>query len=160
MDWLKLVNLLKGHKVYLQTHNFPDPDALASAFGIQVFLRAHGVETTICYSGEVETNSTKKMIDVFHIEAYEIDEITDMSPEDYIVTIDGQKYNSNLTDFPGNEVACIDHHPTVVEIEYEYKDIRIVGACSTIIAQYFKQPSSVLLLLLSKSFHRRFLNPF
>ena len=51
MDWLKLVNLLKGHKVYLQTHNFPDPDALASAFGMQVFLRAHGVESTICYSG-------------------------------------------------------------------------------------------------------------
>ena len=49
MDWLKLVNLLKGHKVYLQTHNFPDPDALASAFGIQVFLRAHGVASTNRY---------------------------------------------------------------------------------------------------------------
>ena len=144
MDWLKLVNLLKGHKVYLQTHNFPDPDALASAFGIQVFLRAHGVETTICYSGEVETNSTKKMMDVFHIEAYEIDEITDMSPEDYIVTIDGQKYNSNLTDFPGNEVACIDHHPTMIPCAYEYSDLRICGACASIVANYFKESETTL----------------
>ncbi len=144
MDWLKLVNLLKGHKVYLQTHNFPDPDALASAFGMQVFLRAHGVESTICYAGEVETNSTKKMMDVFQIEAYEIDEITDMAAEDYIVTIDGQKYNSNLTDFPGNEVACIDHHPTMIPCAYEYSDLRICGACASIVANYFKESQTTL----------------
>lgn len=144
MDWLKLVNLLKGHKVYLQTHNFPDPDALASAFGMQVFLRAHGVESTICYAGEVETNSTKKMMDVFHIEAYEIDEITDMATEDYIVTIDGQKYNSNLTDFPGNEVACIDHHPTMIPCAYEYSDLRICGACASIVTNYFKESQTTL----------------
>lgn len=144
MDWLKLVNLLKGHKVYLQTHNFPDPDALASAFGMQVFLRAHGVESTICYAGEVETNSTKKMMDVFQIEAYEIDEITDMATEDYIVTIDGQKYNSNLTDFPGNEVACIDHHPTMIPCAYEYSDLRICGACASIVANYFKESQTTL----------------
>lgn len=144
MDWLKLVNLLKGHKVYLQTHNFPDPDALASAFGMQVFLRAHGVESTICYAGEVETNSTKKMMDVFHIEAYEIDEITDMATEDYIITIDGQKYNSNLTDFPGNEVACIDHHPTMIPCAYEYSDLRICGACASIVTNYFKESQTTL----------------
>ena len=144
MDWLKLVNLLKGHKVYLQTHNFPDPDALASAFGMQVFLRAHGVASTICYAGEVETNSTKKMMDVFHIEAYEIDEITDMATEDYIVTIDGQKYNSNLTDFPGNEVACIDHHPTMIPCAYEYSDLRICGACASIVTNYFKESQTTL----------------
>ena len=48
MDWRRLVNLLKNHMVYLQTHNFPDPDALAAAFGMQVFLKANGVETTNC----------------------------------------------------------------------------------------------------------------
>ena len=144
MEYLKLVKLLKGHKVYLQTHNFPDPDALASAFGMQVFLRAHGVESTICYSGEVEKNSTKKMFEVFHIEAFEIDEITDMSPEDYIVTIDGQKFNSNLTDFPGNEVACIDHHPTMIPCAYEYSDLRICGACASIVADYFMKSKTTL----------------
>ncbi len=144
MDWLKLVSLLKGHKVYLQTHNFPDPDALASAFGMQVFLRAHGVETTICYAGEVEANSTKKMMEVFQIDAYEIDNIHDMKPEDYIVTIDGQKFNSNLTDFPGDEVACIDHHPTMKPCAYQYSDLRICGACASIVASYFKESGTTL----------------
>lgn len=144
MDWLKLVSLLKGHKVYLQTHNFPDPDALASAYGMQVFLRAHGVESTICYAGEVEANSTKKMMEVFQIDACEIDDIHDMKPEDYIVTIDGQKYNSNLSDFPGDEVACIDHHPTMKPCAYQYSDLRICGACASIVTSYFKESGTTL----------------
>ena len=144
MDWHKLIELLKDHKVYLQTHNFPDPDALASAYGMQVFLRAHGVESTICYSGEVEKNSTKKMLEVFHIDAYEINDITDMSSDDYIVTIDGQKFNSNLTDFPGDEVACIDHHPTMIPCAYKYSDLRICGACASIVTNYFKESETTL----------------
>ena len=48
MAWNDLVELLKGHKTYLQTHNFPDPDAIASAFGMQQFLKKHDIETTLC----------------------------------------------------------------------------------------------------------------
>lgn len=144
MDWLKLIELLKGHKVYLQTHNFPDPDALASAYGLQVFLRAHGVESTICYAGEIEANSTKKMLEVFQIEALEIDDIPDMKETDYIVTVDGQKFNSNLTDFPGDEVACIDHHPTMKPCAYKYSDLRICGACASMVANYFKESETTL----------------
>ena len=33
-----LIELLRGHKVYLQTHNFPDPDAISSAFGLKRYL--------------------------------------------------------------------------------------------------------------------------
>ena len=33
-----LIDLCKGRRVYIQTHNFPDPDAIASAFGLQRFL--------------------------------------------------------------------------------------------------------------------------
>ena len=42
MEPMKLVELLKGNVVYIQTHNFPDPDAIASAFGLQYFLKQHG----------------------------------------------------------------------------------------------------------------------
>lgn len=137
MDWKKLVELLKGHKVYIQTHNFPDPDALASAYGLQVFLAAHGVSAIICYAGTIEKLSAKRMMEVFDFCLYNIDEISDMRPEDYIVTVDSQKFNANITDFIGDEVACIDHHPTFIPCEYQYKDVRIVGSCSTLIAEYF-----------------------
>lgn len=137
MNWYALVELLKGHKTYLQTHNFPDPDALASAYGMQQFLKQHGVETTICYEGTIDKLSTKRMLSEFNIEAYSYSELGVIEEEDYIVTIDGQKYNANFTDLPGDEVACIDHHPTYIECEYKYSDIRLVGACSSMVAEYF-----------------------
>lgn len=139
MDWKKLVDILKGHKVYIQTHNYPDPDAMASGLGLQVFLKQHGVESTMCYDGKIEKLSTKRMLDVFQFEIYNIEDILDMSATDYIVTVDAQKFNANITDFIGNEVACIDHHPTFIQCEYQYKDIRLVGACATLVAQYFKE---------------------
>ncbi len=144
MNYEHLIEILQNHTVYLQTHNYPDPDALASAYGMQVFLRAHGVASTICYEGTIEKNSTKRMIEEFGIEAVHIDDLQDMCETDYIVTVDGQKYNSNLTDFPGNEIACIDHHPTITPCAYEYSDIRICGACSSIVASYFKESNTTL----------------
>ena len=33
-----LVSLCRNHPVYIQTHNFPDPDAIASAYGLQKLL--------------------------------------------------------------------------------------------------------------------------
>lgn len=142
-DYHKLIELLKGHKVYLQTHNFPDPDALASAFGLKMFLKEFDIDTIICHRGMIEKNNTKRMCDLFSIETTNDGMLVEMKPEDYIVTIDGQKYNSNFVDLPGDEVACIDHHPTMIECEYKYKDVRICGACSSIIADYFKQSGIV-----------------
>ncbi|MBQ3545419.1 MAG: DHH family phosphoesterase [Lachnospiraceae bacterium] len=143
MDWKELINLLKGHKTYLQMHNFPDPDAMASAYGMQQFLKYHGIETTICYEGTIDKLSTKRMITEFNMEVFPYSEVeADMKEADYIVTIDGQKYNSNFTDLPGDEVACIDHHPTYIECEYKYKDVRITGACSSIIAEYFYESNT------------------
>lgn len=137
MDPLQLVELLKGHKNYIQTHNYPDPDAVASAFGLQYFLKHHGVDAQICYDGTVEKLSTKKMFEVFGIDVLPAEEIKGMAKEDYIVAVDSQKYNANLTDLIGDEVACIDHHPTFIECAYKYKDIRTAGACATLIAEYF-----------------------
>lgn len=144
IEWERLVGLLKGHVVYLQTHNFPDPDALAAAFGMQVFLNANGVASTICYAGNIEKNSTKRMIEEFGIQAVNINQLPHMVKEDYIVTIDAQKYNSNITDFVGTEVACIDHHPTMTPCAYEYSDIRICGSCCSLVTSYFIESNTTI----------------
>lgn len=133
-----LVELLKNHTVYIQTHNFPDPDAIASAFGLQAFLKHYGVESTLCYYGKIDKFSTKRMLTTFGIDIYGKEELSAMTDGDYIVNVDSQKHNANVMDFIGDEVACIDYHPTFIEADYQYKDIRIVGACATLIAEYFQ----------------------
>ena len=134
-----LIALLKDHKTYIQTHNFPDPDAISSAYGLQMLLKSFGIETKLCYDGSIDKLSTKRMLTLFEMDIENVGTISDMRESDYIVTIDGQKYNTNFTDLIGDEVACIDHHPTVIECEYRYRDLRMVGACASIVTSYYQE---------------------
>lgn len=149
-----LIELIKGHRVFIQPHNYPDPDAIASAYGLQVLLEKFGLVTIICHHGNIDRTATASMVSEFEIKLVSDDELRDMTEADYIITIDSQKGNSNIRDLPGDEVACIDHHPIFVDIsDYKFTDIRIVGSCSTIIADYYREnniemPNDVATMLL------------
>lgn len=133
-----LIELCQGYPVYIQTHNFPDPDAIASAYGLQKLLGMYGVESILCYDGRIDKLSASKMLDTFHIQMFPYESlVSDMQETDRIICVDTQKHGGNVTDFVGDEVACIDHHPTYVPIEYRYQDIRITGSCATLIAEYY-----------------------
>ena len=137
--FLQLADLCRGHAVYIQTHNFPDPDAIASAYGLQELLKEYGVTSVLCYDGKIDKLSASKMLDAFHIQMIPYEALRGtMRPEDYIICVDAQKLSGNITDFIGDEVACIDHHPVFAPIEYRYRDIRQTGACATIIAGYYR----------------------
>lgn len=144
MNPLDLIEILKNHTVYIQTHNFPDPDAIASAFGLQQFLAYHGIEATLCYDGKIDRLSAKKMLETFGIAMRSKNDLLDMKENDLIVLVDSQKLNSNVTDLIGDEVACIDHHPIFFSYDYQYRDIRPVGSCSCIIASYYQKTNTPL----------------
>lgn len=132
-----LLNLLKNRRVLIQTHNFPDPDAAASAYGLQIFLKNFDIPSDIVYDGEISKPNLMHMLETLNIEMTHISQ-ADIKKSDYIVIVDAQSSNSNITDCGGTVVACIDHHPTFIKTKYLFKDIRIVGACSSIIASWFK----------------------
>lgn len=137
-DFKELVELCKGHRVYVQTHNFPDPDAIASAYGISKLLALYDIESKLCYDGRIDKLSASKLLNTFQMQIYPYAELLkEMEEDDYIICVDTQKHGGNVTDFVGEEVACIDHHPTFVPMEYKYQDIRITGACATLVAEYF-----------------------
>lgn len=137
-NFIDLVELCRGHNIYIQTHNFPDPDAIASAYGLQKLLLCYDIHSALCYDGRIDKLSASKMLDVFQIEMLSYESLKpDMRKDDYIICVDSQKNSGNVTDFAGDEVACIDHHPTFVPTEYRYQDIRITGACATLISEYY-----------------------
>lgn len=140
MEFLKLVELCKDKKVWIQTHNFPDPDAIGSAFGLQELLKHYNIDTKLCYEGAIDKLSTSKMTELLKIEIFSYSEIIDeIQPTDMIILVDCQKNTGNTIDMIGHELAAIDHHPTTVQVDYEYSDIRITGACASIIAEYYKE---------------------
>lgn len=123
--------------IYIQMHNHPDPDSLASGFGLQYLLKEKGIQSTLCYYGELNKSNLLKMIEIFSIHVIHIDDIKNLNEEDCVILVDCQRGEGNVYPLPIQTVYCIDHH-TDLQREYEFSDIRSeLGACSTIITEYF-----------------------
>jgi len=135
---MDLVNLLKKEKyIYIQTHNYPDHDAVASAFALQEFFKNSGIQSYLTFDGDIQRDSLLDMISSLKIDIRKIAEY-DMSREDKIVIVDGCKGNKNVTDLIGDEVGVIDHHQVEKAEDVPFNDIRSdYGACSSIIFKYF-----------------------
>lgn len=139
-DFRDLVKICKGRKVYIQTHNFPDADAVGSAYGVKKLFEHFGIASDLCCSGQIDRKATAKMLDIIGTEMLSYDALKNtLKPDDYIVCVDSQKNGGNITDFVGEEIACIDHHPTTSDAQYLYHDVLITGACSSMVAWYFKE---------------------
>lgn len=134
----KLVNSISKNHIYIQTHNFPDPDAISSAFALQNLLKTRNISSTICYTGKIDRYSTVQMIKDLKIEIINVNDLDCMNEDDEIILVDSQKGNINVKDITGKAIICIDHHPMTEGGNYIYKDIRSnVGACVSIIAEYY-----------------------
>lgn len=135
----ELITMLNGGHVYIRTHNFPDPDAIASAYGLQYLLKQHNISSAICFSGQIDRFNTRKMLDLLQIQFVNVEELDCICENDHIIFIDAQYANANVQ--KENHLAklyCIDHHPVYEQSDYVLSDIRPeYGACATIIGQYF-----------------------
>lgn len=123
--------------IYIQTHNFPDHDAVSAAFGLQHLLTNFDITSRLIYEGDIQRESLANMIkslriDIRHNSEYQIKE------EDLIIIVDGCKGNKNVTNLIGDEIAVIDHHQVVSPEDVHFSDIRSdYGACCSIIFSYY-----------------------
>jgi nanoRNase/pAp phosphatase (c-di-AMP/oligoRNAs hydrolase) len=140
-----LFSTLKAReRVFIQTHDFPDHDAIASAFGMQKLLESRSIPSRIVYCGELQRDSLVETIRSLGIVALP-SAAAPMSLRDAIVIVDGCKGNKNVTDLPGDEVAIIDHHQVKSPEDVPWSDVRAAyGACSTIVFSYFAETATPL----------------
>ncbi|MBN2655703.1 MAG: DHH family phosphoesterase [Spirochaetales bacterium] len=135
LDKLKQIN----ENIYIQTHNFPDPDAVASAYGLQQLLAIKGIPAKLIYDGLIQRAALNNMIKEMSIDIRKCSDY-ELKPEDKIIIVDGCKWNTNVTDLTGEEIAVIDHHPVREPEGVELVDIRPeAGACASIITSYYMQ---------------------
>ena len=136
-----LVDILKDapDEVFIQPHNVPDPDAIASSLGIFYLLSQRGIKKLgIVYDQEIEKANSLRMLELFNVPIIRAADAYTLGEEDWAVLVDAQKGNANITDLPTDEVAAIDHHEYKGNLGYQFEDIRPkVGACSSIIAEWF-----------------------
>lgn len=125
--------------IYIQAHNYPDHDAVASAFALQRLLAKFDVTAHIIYEGDIQRDSLKRMIRELNIEVGE-HTAHDLREEHSIIVVDGCKGNKNVTDLIGEEIAVIDHHAVTLTEDVRFVDIRPeYGSCSTIIFEYYRE---------------------
>ncbi|MDR2211160.1 MAG: DHH family phosphoesterase [Spirochaetaceae bacterium] len=136
-----LVDILKEapDEVFIQPHNVPDPDAIASSLGLYYLLSRRGIQKlAIVYDQEIEKANSLRMLEMFKVPIIPASQAATLGAEDWAVLVDAQKGNANITDLPTDEVAAIDHHEYRGNMGYRFEDIRPeVGSCSAIIADWF-----------------------
>ena len=139
-EFSQLIERLKGlPRVVIQAHDFPDHDAVASAYALAYLLNQQGIETIQVYNGVIDRVSIHRMIEILAIPIVHASE-AGLRAEDILIVVDGCVGEKNVTDLTGEEVAVIDHHEVTPAAGLWYQDIRPdYGATATIMYEYYQQ---------------------
>jgi nanoRNase/pAp phosphatase (c-di-AMP/oligoRNAs hydrolase) len=137
-----LLRPLKGRrKVLILTHENPDPDSIAAAFGLKFILRRlAGIPCVIAYGGIIGRAENRAMVKLLGIDIVGLSKVN-VRNYTAIAAVDCQPHTGNLVlpkgVFPN---IIIDHHPLrKTSMRADFHDIaRDVGSTSTIITQYMR----------------------
>ncbi|MDR1107379.1 MAG: DHH family phosphoesterase [Treponema sp.] len=133
----------KGTAV-IQTHDFPDHDAAASAFGLARLLEKRGIETCLCYRGIINSFSLKTMIRDLEIPLRPVRGMVKDLRESPCIVVDGNPTNTNARPVTDLLFGVVDHHANSRLPDCPFTDIRTgYGSCAAIIAGYWKEAGLV-----------------
>lgn len=131
-------HLDRNRRVVVQAHDFPDHDAVATAFALRELLAVRGIEAVLSYGGSIQSDSLTDAIRHLEIDIVS-NAVVGIDEDAQVIVVDGFIGNSNVTGIPGTTVGVIDHHPPPWPSDCPFVDIRQeYGACSTILYTYFR----------------------
>ncbi len=128
-----LQRFLKYQKIYIQCHNNPDADTIASAYGVYCFLTEKGVDAEIIYGGvqPIQKYNIKYMIKQCNIPIHHVESIPETT--ELLLIIDGQYGQGNVQRFETADIAVIDHHLPVIKENEKVLIKSSYQSCSTIV---------------------------
>lgn len=112
----------------------PDPDAIASAFGLRVLLRRTPAESPIVTLGQITRPENRRMADLLGLRVTRVTR-DELAGFERIVTTDVQPVDVE----PGPRLAVVDHHPPETGYDAAFADIRPeYGATATMVTEYLR----------------------
>lgn len=131
--FIKMINELKEKDIQdinVIVHDGPDPDAFGSAEGVVLILKHFGINSRICYSGEISHPQNKTIVNVLNITAEKMSEKID----GINICVDCTPQNSCA-----KEALCVfDHHKMTTKAKYQFIYPNM-GACATIVWKMIKE---------------------
>ena len=132
---MRLKELLEFNQIIVQCHDNPDADAIASGYALYMYLKEQGKEVRLIYSGRnvIRKSNLVTMVKELAIPIEHVRNTEKESPAELLVTVDCQYGEGNVSLYPAQTVAVIDHHrverkmPALSEIQSN------LGSCSTLL---------------------------
>lgn len=140
----KILEAHRHEKQAVVLQNYPDPDAIASAFAYQLISHEFGIEAEILYSGKISHQQNVALVKLLGIDLIPFDVSLDITKYHGAVFVDNQGTTCGdilraieAAGIP--PVAVIDHHELQNRLQPEFSDIRrTLGSTSTIFTQYLE----------------------
>lgn len=131
--------LAEQEQVTVLMHPNPDPDAMASAMGVEQIASSVGTTVTIQYTGQIRHQENRAFKNVLGVDCTPIETASELATRESVVLVD-HNTPRGFTDSEALEpIAVIDHHPgngggeSFTDVREEY------GATSTILTEYLVQ---------------------
>ncbi|MCK8816864.1 DHH family phosphoesterase [Natroniella sulfidigena] len=128
-------------KVYIQPHDNPDADAIASAYGLERLIESWDQEAVIIYQGgEIKKPNLRNLIKEYRLKLMLVGAGFAIGDDELLVIVDGQYGAGNVSLVAAQNIIVIDHHLEEGNQKCLGKDIQPrIGACATMIVNYLRE---------------------
>lgn len=138
-----LLELHRGEKHAIVMQDYPDPDAISSAWAHKMIASRYGIDCDIVYEGRISHQENLALVQLADVELVRYNEGDDLKQYHATVFVDNQGTTAALTDrFTALGVpplVIVDHHEKQDRITATYTDIRKIGATATIYTEYIRE---------------------
>ncbi|MEP7358823.1 MAG: bifunctional oligoribonuclease/PAP phosphatase NrnA [Anaerolineales bacterium] len=133
----------RGERHVIVLQNFPDPDAISSAYAHQLISASFGIETETVYTGKVSHEQNVALLKLLGIKLILFTPELDLSRYAGSVFVDNQGTTAEhiveaLDKAQVPVLVVVDHHSQQDRVKPVFTDIRRVGATATIYAEYLQ----------------------
>jgi nanoRNase/pAp phosphatase (c-di-AMP/oligoRNAs hydrolase) len=143
LEFVQILQTHQGERHLVVLHNYPDPDAISSAYAHRLISARFGVDVDIVYSGEISHQQNVALVKLLGINMSRYDPTMDLSSYQGAVFIDHQGTTVEdivaALDAAGIPVLMvIDHHQPQKRLMPQFSDLQAVGSTATIYAGYLE----------------------
>lgn len=141
---LQILDAHRGERHVIVLQNFPDPDAISSAFAHQIISAGFDIEADIVHDGRISHQQNIALVKLLGIELIRYNESLNLEQYAGAVFVDNQGTTTKaivkaLEAVGVPSLIVVDHHEAQERLKPQFSDIRRTGATATIYAEYLEQ---------------------
>jgi nanoRNase/pAp phosphatase (c-di-AMP/oligoRNAs hydrolase) len=132
----------RGERHAIVMQDYPDPDAISTAWAHKLIAAKFGIECDIIYEGRISHQENLALVQLTELGMLRYAEGYNLEQYKGTVFVDNQGTTAALTDrfaaIGVKPVVIVDHHEVQDRIQAEFTDIRKIGATATIYTEYIR----------------------